>query len=277
MNEAENNTQKQRVKVSKLAVASVICGIFGVMFALLVEPGDFEPEICSLLAILFILVGIVVGIVGIHKIRKSKALISGVALARTGVVLCVISLLYLFLLFVSARRGPHPSWIWCQNDIRILGYALEYYAQEHDGKLPEADKWCDILVFDMDAALGNFICTSLDTWDGESSYALNKYVVMKQWSQIPEDMVLLFETDYGMTDSDRDTKLKTRLFFEKFGPASFDGEQQVYKVRWNQVGGPELFSESHPNKGGAVLLKSGRVQFVKKKEIGNLKWKDEDK
>jgi prepilin-type processing-associated H-X9-DG protein len=46
----------------------------------------------------------------------------------------------------------------------------------------------------------------------------------------------------------------------------------------NQFGGPELLSfGNHKGKGCNILFNDGHVEFVKKEQLGQLKWKVEEK
>ena len=46
------------------------------------------------------------------------------------------------------------------------------------------------------------------------------------------------------------------------------------KAGWNQFGGPELLTtEHHEGKGCNVLFNDGDVEFIKKEQVGELKWK----
>lgn len=45
------------------------------------------------------------------------------------------------------------------------------------------------------------------------------------------------------------------------------------KAGWNQFGGPEILTtENHFGEGCSVLFNSGRVEWIKAKDIGKLKW-----
>jgi hypothetical protein len=114
------------------------------------------------------------------------------------------------------------------------------YAGDYDGQYPTADKWCDLLMTTSSVAdTKQFICRGSDAKIGESSYALNKNIAGKKASEIPEDIVLLFEAEKG----------------------------------WNQVGGPELLTlENHDGEGCNVLFGGLHVTFVKKERIADLNW-----
>jgi prepilin-type processing-associated H-X9-DG protein len=112
---------------------------------------------------------------------------------------------------------------------------------------------------------------------GESAYALNKSVVSLKLSDIPGDVVLLFETTYGRTDSERDTPRKTRTYYDvpnyKNTRTVRFGKSLVYKDRWNQVGGPDILTtEYHKGRGCHVLFADGSVRFVKTKRLDTLRW-----
>ena len=49
------------------------------------------------------------------------------------------------------------------------------------------------------------------------------------------------------------------------------------KPGWNQFGGPELLTtENHRGEGCNILFVDLHVEFVKAKDLGRLKWADED-
>jgi len=86
----------------------------------------------------------------------------------------------------------------CQEHLRVLAQALTDYAAEHDGKLPEAETWCDdILPYVLDRE--NFTCPAGAGL--ECAYAYNSDVAGQElpndW-QARREMVLLFESDLGM-------------------------------------------------------------------------------
>jgi len=83
-----------------------------------------------------------------------------------------------------------------------------------------------------------FICPA--NKKGRCHYAMNPNCEPKS----PSDMVLLFETKDG----------------------------------WNQFGGPEILTlENHNGKGCNVLFNDRHVEFVKIEQLGQLKWKVEEK
>ena len=86
----------------------------------------------------------------------------------------------------------------CSGNMKEIYFALKEYADKNNGELPDVHKWNDVLLdagFDID----KFVCV-LEQQDEnclKCSYAINKNVVNMTLSEIPRDMVLLFECDSG--------------------------------------------------------------------------------
>lgn len=127
----------------------------------------------------------------------------------------------------------------CITNIRQLGAGLLTYAEANDGKLPAAQKWCDVLLEQANTDELLFMCPVAE--EGMCNFALNKYAV-EAGDDLPGDMVLLFESGPG----------------------------------WNQVGGPELFNAPHGSRrgnGGNVVFAGGRARSVSEDEFEELNWK----
>ena len=134
----------------------------------------------------------------------------------------------------------HPPGQECGVNLRGLAKAIKVYAYEHNDKYPPPDKWCDSLLQLDYVTEKEFICKSATMRgdQGRSYYAMN----LNCEPNSPQDMVLLFETKGG----------------------------------WNQFGGPELLTfENHNGLGCNVAFNNGRVEFIKPKDVGKLKWEGE--
>jgi hypothetical protein len=131
------------------------------------------------------------------------------------------------------RRYPPPGLV-CQIQMGILYKTIQVYANDYEGKLPTASKWCDLLHKYSDLDTKHLRCPG--DKQGPCSYALNEFV-----SSIndKENVVLLFESNAG----------------------------------WNQVGGEKLFNiGNHGGQGGFVLFTNGAIKFVKSEELSLLQW-----
>jgi hypothetical protein len=132
----------------------------------------------------------------------------------------------------------------CSVNLRALTIALNIYAQDYSNSYPTHEKWCDLLVSSSIVESDRLFCRGSDAKKGQSSYCLNMNIAGKKSSEIPSDIVLLFETKGG----------------------------------WNQIGGPEkLTFDNHDGKYCGVLFKDGNLEFIKPDQLGQLKWDIEKK
>lgn len=127
----------------------------------------------------------------------------------------------------------------CAVNMKGLGTAFLRHAFQNDNTLMN-DNWCDVLV-SMDAGnVGNLVCSRSGAVPGkECSYALNIAAAGKDFSKLPSDLVLLFESRNG----------------------------------WNLIGGKELLNfDNHDGQGFSVLFLDGSSRFVDKKDVDELRW-----
>jgi hypothetical protein len=170
--------------------------------------------------------------------------------------------------YVTIGRGSR-----CQSSISSISKSMIVYANDDSNhRLPPADKWCDLLIQLDYTSAKQFICPDSDAVMGESSYAINKHVAGKSLDNIPQDIVLLFETDQGKDPNGRDELFKNRQFSDKM-PSYPTHVTEVFKDRWNQSGSSEILTtQHHEGKGCTVVFVNLKVQFVKTKDLGKLKW-----
>ena len=158
----------------------------------------------------------------------------------------------------------------CATNLKGLGTSLIVYANDNDGILPE--RWCDQLIEEADVYPTSFICRTSDSIKGESDFCLNKHAVGKKLSELPDDLVLLFETGFTPDKDEKRMPIKNRKSFAEDSVAStiFSGEEKVYLSRWNQVGGPEKLVVGRHDRGSNVLFADGHVEYIKK--FSDLNW-----
>jgi hypothetical protein len=84
-----------------------------------------------------------------------------------------------------------------KHQIKILGEALIKYANNHDGYLPDAEQWCDALLKDSNTLKkDDFRHPKFEELGlGTCNFAFNKNVSNMRLSDIPNDMILIFEAD----------------------------------------------------------------------------------
>jgi tetratricopeptide (TPR) repeat protein len=187
----------------------------------------------------------------------------------------VLLLLMGIVMFMWWLTCPKPEYAWrvvCGTQVSGLGKTLYVYANDsNDGRLPPVDRWCDSLIIHDYTNSKKFICKVSDAVNGESSYAINKNLAGLKFDQIPDDVVLLFETEFGKDSNGRNEFLKNRKCYKR---SMGDSERKVYRDRWNQSGGPEILTtEHHEGEGCNVVFGDMSVRFVKTKDLPKLKWK----
>jgi len=181
---------------------------------------------------------VIVGIIGLVKIEKSAGRLKGRGLAIAGIALPVASLPIVAMLIgilmpALARTRQLAYRVVCSSNMQALGKAMFVYAADHNDEYPTASKWCDLLQPYCQSNKNAFVCPAADK--GRCHYAISPDATLSS----PPDMVLLFETCPG----------------------------------WNQSGGPEILStRNHAGDGCNILYVDGHVEFVRTKDINNLKW-----
>ena len=198
----------------------------------------------------------------------------------------IVGLVILLVIFIpkpiSRERADR---IKCMANMRNLGIAFYIYAQDNSNSYPTPEKWCDLLIMNYEVKLDYLVCRGSDAKIGESSYAFNKSVVGKKSSEVPQDTVLLFETNFGKDPLGRDGTLGDRDWYKSLSSLSDRSDlkkhkhsEKVYKLRWNQFCGSELLTtENHKGEGCNVLFNDWHAEFVKAERLGELKWGAEEK
>jgi hypothetical protein len=303
MSETAKNQQGQKPKISKLAILSLISGVVSLVgllsllvvgilspfFSSLPDSNWFNPRIILPGAFFISVSGIISAVVALNKIRKSEGLLSGTKILQSGQVMSIGALIIvcmdLWLIFTGI--GPHNNAskeTVCRINLSHLGKAMLIYANDYDARYPTADKWCDLLITYCEVRPKQLVCKGSGTRIGESSYAMNKNLVGRKVTEIPEDVVILFETSFGKNPAGRKELLGNREWYKELSSRGdrldlewvkkYRPSEKVYKQRWNQVGGPEILTtENHKGRGCNILFITGRVEFVEPERLGQLKWK----
>ncbi len=231
-------------KMCKLAVVSILClvAVLAVL-AMFLNPNEamLPLAVNQMLipaGIAFLALALITGVAALVMIKSSAGALGGRRLALLGIIIPIVAVAAYLRTATPAEEEEQlsPS-SQCKAAINELGADLLAYAKGNDGKLPAADKWCDILLGKTKDESA-FKCPVAE--GGRCSFALNKYAA-EAGSDLPENMVLLFESKPG----------------------------------WNQVGGPELFVAPHESRGGErgnVVFANGISRFISEDRIEELKW-----
>lgn len=245
MSEVNNIVENRKLKTSKLAIVCVLVPLilFVGSFCFIVLLRNENTSGSEWFLFPFVILGgylsplnFLLGIYAVIKIKKSKGLLRGYILSIAGMLMSVLA-------FDCAMRAtssvrPEARIRQCGIDMMEIGKALQVYSSEYDNRYPTADKWCDLLVEHTDIGKTVFRLAPKQERERNSfEYAINPNCEPNS----PSGTVLLFETKWG----------------------------------WNKFGGPEILSiENHYRKGCNILFNDGHAEFIKPKQLGQLKWED---
>jgi len=149
-------------RTSRYAIASLVCGIVG-------------PCTVGLASV----AGIILGIVGLVKIKANPAAMKGHGLAIAGIVVSGVGILILPVLamlaailmpaFFGAREMAYSAS--SANNVKQLCMTAQQYALSNRQKLPPADTWPE--VFQQQVGLSPQVMTDPADEKGSRSYAMN--------------------------------------------------------------------------------------------------------
>jgi len=163
--------------------------------------------------------------------------------------------------------------------IKAVAKQIVVYA-EREGRMPDPNRWCDLLVENVSGDIACiFGCPQSDAIVGESSYAMNKNLAGMRIEDIPNDVVVLFESDLGKNTFK--CPRRARASFKEREDDKGYGDVKVWKYRWNQSGGPEIVTTARRKRNGhwgcyVVYLNCGRervsARWVRREDVDTLKW-----
>lgn len=210
-------------KTSGMAVASLILGLTG---------------FCGITAV----IGMILGIVATVRISKSNGRLKGKGLAISGI--CVSALMFLVFLAVAAglllpalAKGKYQKQnSGCVSNVKQVCLAVRLYADENEGKCPQAANWCDAITPNL---AGKHVFQCEQRAGAQGAFAFNAKLAGKTLSAIPPDTVMVFESSKG----------------------------------WNFTGGSEDVIQRPPHGRNFVFgFADGSVREINKEELKELRW-----
>lgn len=118
-----------------------------------------------------------------------------------------VGVLASMLLPALAKAKAKANVIKSVNHAKQLGIGLIVHAQDNDDKLPDADKWCDMIQREVDSPRvfvspqDSMAQARAEAGQKVSSYAFNKALSGKNLNEVDPGTVILFETDLGWNGS----------------------------------------------------------------------------
>jgi prepilin-type processing-associated H-X9-DG protein len=214
----------QPMKTSGMAITSLVLGVLGFFT-------------CGVTA----LIGLILGIVAMSRVKKSNGALSGhgIALAGTivsGVFLFLLPVLAAMLLPALAKAKEHAQTIQCMNNMRQLAVHVRIYSAGHTNHFPPAATWCDALKPEVPDK--TFRCPAGDIND-RCDYAFNSNLDGLDAKDVNPNTVLFFESENG----------------------------------WNLNGGPELvLSQPRHQRMFGVAFADGHVEELTAARLAELRW-----
>jgi hypothetical protein len=214
-----------RAKMSALAVTSLVLGIIGLFT-------------CGAAA----LIGLILGIIAIVKIKNSEGRLTGFGLALAGTIVSAIFVMMIpifaaMLLPALAAAKQKALEISCINNEKQLALAVRTYSDSHNDQFPHAATWCD----DIKADVGSekvFRCPAVVAGD-RCDYAFNAKLDGLDENKVAPNTVMIFEAESG----------------------------------WNANGGADLMiSQPRHARFFVVAYVDGSVQQLTESQLGTLRW-----
>lgn len=213
-------------KTSGLAISSLVLGILGLLT-------------CGITAV----VGLILGIIAMVKIKNSRGALGGDGFALAGIIVSAIFVLLIpiflaMLLPALAEAKQEAQKINCISNVKQLALAEHMYADKNQHHYLAATNWCDVLL-KSDASLTNVFHCPADATDGRCSYAFNAQLAGADAGTADPNTVMIFESNGG----------------------------------WNASGGKELLL-AKPRHGHqiAVGFADGHVEAVPESQLDQLRW-----
>jgi len=154
--------------------------------------------------------GLILGIIALSKISKSQGRLKGQGRALAGTILSGLAVVMipfvaifaaiLFPVFHQARGKAQQAT--CLANMKQLNLGVLMFAEDHQGKLPDADRWADeIMPYVHNKKI--FLCPRQREKDAISGYAFNRALSGRNLAEIndPAQLVLIFESDQGWNAS----------------------------------------------------------------------------
>jgi prepilin-type processing-associated H-X9-DG protein len=167
-------------KTSGLAITSLVLAILG-------------PFACGISS----LIGLILGIVALVKIKNSQGALGGRGLALAGIIVSAIFLLLApaLLLPALAKAKQKAQAIHCVNNVRELAIAMRIYTTDNHDRFPAATNWCDTLR--SQAGMTNVFHCPADSSRSRCSYAFNAQLAGMEVGKVAPEVVMIFEANGG--------------------------------------------------------------------------------
>lgn len=160
----------------------------------------YAVTILSIVTIITGIVALLMTLLGGKQMKNCK-----IAIASAVFGLIILSILVPELIFTKKMNDTFK----CMKKLQRLGEEIKVYASNHDGNLPVADNWCDLLMENnKNLSRDDFRCPASPK--GTCSYKFNRNLSGVRLVDIPSSVVVLYESEEGWNYSGIGESLSTR-------------------------------------------------------------------
>ncbi|MHC4574905.1 MAG: hypothetical protein ACYS76_12385 [Planctomycetota bacterium] len=164
--------------------------------------------------LLFSAMAFLLGMIAVLVISIRRKVLKGYVYAMFAIVLSSPFILAMYTIHsVTTARAERERANTGLYNLRLLGRALIEYARDHEGYLPAADQWCDLLLeHNRFLAQQNFRHPRGQELGlvGTCHFAFNKNLSNLRLADIRDDVVLIFEADGAWNLSGAGELLRSR-------------------------------------------------------------------
>lgn len=183
---------RNRFTIASITFSVIGIGCFLIAISVVISPFNMKRyhtigEILFYLSLICFPASFVLGIVGFFR-KDSKVGVYAILSVIIGGLFTLLMLLFFFTLRIRLYTNTYTS----KYNLKLLGVTLVEYSKDNNGRLPTAQKWCDLLV-QHQPDLPKYAFTNHHRKPGKSYFAFNKNLDGLRLSDVPGDVVLIFE------------------------------------------------------------------------------------
>lgn len=156
---------------------------------------DNRPHLDSILSVgymFLLLTAAVAGVIDVILSLDNTERHPGVRFRVLILVVAAFVLSQMFLVIVHVAKGQRYRMIFGQYQLRVLATAMEEYAADNSGLLPNASEWCDALLRKLHRLTPENFRNPADP-NADCGFAFNTNLSGCSLNEIPADVVLLFQ------------------------------------------------------------------------------------
>ncbi|HLB73000.1 MAG TPA: zinc ribbon domain-containing protein [Sedimentisphaerales bacterium] len=190
--QTSDTAEELDIRVSKLAVASCVFAILGMVLMVWARVPRFKPSSSVLTDALFFssFLAIFPGLTAVVRIELSRGRLTGRAYAAIGIALPIAVFFFITILSVLARTRSVAYRPYCGTNLSGIGKAMLIYAQDYDDEFPraggKASKWGPTPNWKADIPAEAY---GLNDGDGQASMSANLFLLVKFTDVSPKSFI----------------------------------------------------------------------------------------